>query len=325
MGRIDIDLRNREFAHFYLIYGNEEFRKQTYKNKLISALVSPDDEMNLVMFQGKDISPDEVASVAETLPFFAERRVICITDSGWFKGKTDFAERAGSFPDSTFVIFVESDVSEKSPLFKFVKDKGVCEEIRTLNDHELADAVQAIIRAKGQNISRADAEYFIGLTGTDMANVQSEIYKLRAYTSSQTEISRQDIDAITHPVLETKVYNLVDRIIEGKRDEALKLYADMCEEREDATGILNNIVNSYKQLFLTAKLADEGAKEDEIIRETGMRDFVARKYLKIVKKKSTEKIKSSLSLALDLDRRCKSGLMNFPMAVEIFIVKNTSV
>ncbi|MCR4841549.1 MAG: DNA polymerase III subunit delta [Lachnospiraceae bacterium] len=325
MGRIDLDLRNHEFEHFYLIYGNEEFRKQTYKNKLISALVSPDDTMNLTVFSGKDTDVNEVAALCETLPFFAEARVVCIEGSGWFKGKADFAERAGNFPESTYVIFVESDVSEKSPLFKFVKDKGVCEEIRTLNDQELVSAVQAILRAKGQNISRADAEYFVTLTGTDMANVQSEIYKLRAYCAGNTEITKADIDVSCHPVLETKVYNLVDKIIEGKRDEALTLYAAMCEEKEDVSVVLRNIIISYNQLYLTAKLSEEGSNEAEIIKEVGMRDFVARKYLRIIKKKSTEKIKSSLSFALSLDRKCKSGLLNFPMAVEIFIVKNTSV
>jgi len=283
MGRIDIDIRNRDFSNFYLIYGNEEFRKQTYKNKLIANLVSPDDEMNLSKFDGKDIDVEAVVSLAETMPFFAEARVICIQDSGWFKGKSVLEERAAEFPKSTVFIFVEENVSEKSPMFKFIKDRGVCEEVRSMNEVELVNTVQAYFRSKNKMISAFNASYFVQTVGCDMANVQSELYKLTAYCADKQEVTKEDIDEICHPVLETKVYALVDKIIDGKREESLKLYGNMLEEQEDVKSVLGYIISSYSQLYMTARLADEGSSADEIVREVRMRDFVAKKYLRIVK------------------------------------------
>ena len=43
--------------------------------------------MNFTAFRGKDVNSGEVIDLAETMPFFADRRVILIEDSGLLKGR----------------------------------------------------------------------------------------------------------------------------------------------------------------------------------------------------------------------------------------------
>ena len=89
MKTIDEDIKSGQFKKIYLLYGDEAYLKKQYKDKLKKALVQPDDTMNFTAYEGKDTNPKEVIDLSETLPFFADRRVILIENSGFFKGSCE--------------------------------------------------------------------------------------------------------------------------------------------------------------------------------------------------------------------------------------------
>lgn len=77
--------KNRQFKKIYLLTGEEVYLRNQYRKRLREALIDPEDTMNCSVFEGKNINPREVIDLAETMPFFAERRVILIDDSGFAK------------------------------------------------------------------------------------------------------------------------------------------------------------------------------------------------------------------------------------------------
>lgn len=85
MKSINEDIKNRRFKQIYLLYGEEAYLKRMYKEKLRNALVEKEDTMNYNYYAGKGISISEVIDVSETMPFFADRRLIIIENSGFFK------------------------------------------------------------------------------------------------------------------------------------------------------------------------------------------------------------------------------------------------
>ena len=42
--------------------------------------------MNYNYYEGKGMNVNEIISLSDTMPFFAEKRLILMEDSGWFKG-----------------------------------------------------------------------------------------------------------------------------------------------------------------------------------------------------------------------------------------------
>ena len=85
MKRIAQDIKEGRFSKIYLLYGEESYLRRQYRDNLRNALIPSDDTMNISMFSGKDINVNEVADLTGTMPFFAERRVIIIENSGWLK------------------------------------------------------------------------------------------------------------------------------------------------------------------------------------------------------------------------------------------------
>ena len=58
MRRIDEDIANNQFKNLYLIYGEEDYLKLQYRNKLLGALVNEGDNMNFSKYRDNGI--DEV-------------------------------------------------------------------------------------------------------------------------------------------------------------------------------------------------------------------------------------------------------------------------
>lgn len=79
------DIKKKQFKQAYLLYGQEAYLKNQYRDRLKEALVQEGDTMNFTAFRGKDVNSGEVIDLAETMPFFADRRVILIEDSGLLK------------------------------------------------------------------------------------------------------------------------------------------------------------------------------------------------------------------------------------------------
>ena len=76
MKSLNEDLKSGQFNNVYLLYGEEAYLKKQYKDKLRNAMLSPDDTMNYAYYEGKGTNVKEVIDLAETLPFFAERRLL---------------------------------------------------------------------------------------------------------------------------------------------------------------------------------------------------------------------------------------------------------
>ena len=77
-------LKRGKFKNVYLLYGPEVYLRKQYRDKLKTALIGDDDTMNYNYFEGKGLDVKSIISLAETMPFFAERRLIIIENSGFF-------------------------------------------------------------------------------------------------------------------------------------------------------------------------------------------------------------------------------------------------
>lgn len=134
MRKINEDIKSNTYERVYLLYGTEEYLKKQYKNKLKSAICG-DDTMNYSYFEGKDCVAKEIIGIAETMPFFADRRLVIMEHTGFFKSANDeINEYIGNISESTCMVFVENEVDKRSKLFKKVKEVGyVCEMAEQLS------------------------------------------------------------------------------------------------------------------------------------------------------------------------------------------------
>ena len=169
MKTIDQHIKTQQFQNAYLLYGDEDYLKKQYREKLVHALLPEDDSMNFAKFEGKDISVGEVIDLAETLPFFADRRVILISDSGFFKSSQEqLAEYFGQIQETTYFVFVESEVDKRSKTYKALSKSGCAVDFSMPDEKLLATWMGSRIKAAGKNISRDAWQEFFERTNDSM-------------------------------------------------------------------------------------------------------------------------------------------------------------
>lgn len=119
------DIKTGKFKNAYLLFGEEAYLKIQYKEKLIHALNPDDDTMNFTKYEGKGIEVREMIDLCETMPFFADHRVVLVENSGFFKNKCDeLADYMKTLPDYLRLVFVEEEVDKRSRMYKAVKNCG---------------------------------------------------------------------------------------------------------------------------------------------------------------------------------------------------------
>ena len=179
MKSLNEDLKTGQFKQIYLLYGEEGYLKRQYRDRFIKAMLPDGDTMNYAHYEGKSINVREVIDLAETLPFFAERRLIVFEDTGFFKSAgAELADYIKDMPDTTYFIFVENEVDKRSKLYKAVKAKGHIVELSTQDEGTLKRWIQGIVRREKKQISDSVILYFLNKVGTDMENIHRELEKV---------------------------------------------------------------------------------------------------------------------------------------------------
>lgn len=259
MQTINEDIKNGTFKPVYLLYGEEAFLKQSYKKKLRAAITG-DDTMNYNYFEGKGLDVNELISLADTMPFFSERRLILIEDSGFFKTSSEaLAEYLPTMPDTTCIVFVEEAVDKRNKLYKKVKDLGHIAEMKRQDSAQLARWAATILAQNGRKITPSTMNLFLERVGDDMENIRMELEKLISYTMGSEVVTVEDVKVITTVQITNKIFDMVAAITAGKTKRAMDLYEDLLTLREPPMRILFLIARQFNQLLLVRELQASGA------------------------------------------------------------------
>lgn len=322
MKSIDNDIRADEFKKLYLLYGAERYLMRQYRDKLIHALVAPGDTMNFSEYEGEGISQKEIIDLAETLPFFADRRVILIEDSGFFKKSgDDLAEYLKDVPESTFFIFVEESIDKRSKIYKAATKIGKAVEFSTQDDNILARWVGARIKKEGKKMTQAAYQLFIEKTGTDMENIDKELEKLVCFCMDKSTIEPSDVLAVTTEQIQNKIFEMVDAITTHKKRYALDLYYDLLALKEPPMRIMYLISRQFNILMIVKSMTNKGFSNRDIAKEAGCPEWAVKKYQAQCRNYSLAQLKKAIEDGVSYETDVKTGRLSDRMAVELFIVQ----
>ena len=322
MKSLNEDIKLGQFKQIYLLYGEEAYLKKQYKDKLTKAILPDGDTVNYAYYEGKGINPAELIDLAETMPFFAERRLIVIENSGFFKSATpELADYMKNMPDTVCFLFVENEVDKRGKMYKAAKDKGRIVEMGRQDEKTLLYWIASNVKREGRQIKESTARYLVSKTGTDMENLEKEMEKLFSYTLGRNEITVQDIDDICTTQITNKIFEMVEAVAVKQQKKALDYYYDLLALKEPPMRILYLLARQFKLLLEVKDLCGKGYEKSQIAKTVGLHPFVAGKYIQQCRTISREELRSIMEEAVNAEEMVKTGRLNDVMSVELFIVK----
>lgn len=315
------DIKNRSFKPVYLLYGEETFLKNSYKNQMKSAITSGD-TMNFNQFEGKGIDLREIISLGDTMPFFAEKRLILVEDSGFFKAAADeLVSYLSRIPDTTCLIFVESEVDKRSKMFKKVKELGYAVEMERQDAAQLARWAGTMLAREGKKITGHTMERFLTMTGDDMENIRMELEKLISFTLGREVVTDDDVDTICTVRTTNKIFDMVTAIVNRQTKKAMDLYEDLLTLKEPPMRILFLIARQFNQILQAKELMAKGVDKGGIASKLKIPPFAAGKMIPQAKTFTREQILSYVNLCVDAEEAVKTGKLNDRMAVELLLTQ----
>ncbi|MCR4567537.1 MAG: DNA polymerase III subunit delta [Pseudobutyrivibrio sp.] len=322
MKRIDEDIATGQFKNIYLLYGEEDYLKLQYKNKLLSALVNEGDDMNFSKYEDSGINVNQVIDQAETMPFFAEHRVILIENSGFGKKMPEeLGDYLSSIPDFTIFIFVEPSADKRGKLYKVAKSAGRDIEINMPNESDLAKWVGGMLKESGKQMKREAWSQFLIMTHDSMDNMARELEKLVTYVGDRGQITLEDVNAICIARVETKIFDMINAISAKDLRKTLDLYQDMLSAKEPPMRILYMIVRQFRQMKVIKELSGFGESIPSIAKKIGSPDFAVKRTMLLAKNFSGNEISKLLVDAADFEEQVKTGRLDENLSVELIIMK----
>ncbi len=322
MRRIDEDIQNQTFKNIYLLYGEEEYLKLQYKNKLLSALVNEGDTMNFSKYEGSGIKTSQVIDQAETMPFLAEHRVILIENSGFGKKMPDdLGEYLSNIPDFDIFIFIETTADKRGKLYKSANTLGRAIEMSMPNESTLATWVGTQIKNAGKQMKRDAWSQFLNMTNESMENMARELEKLISYVGDRKQINLEDVEAICVPRIETKIFDMLNAISAKDIRKTMDLYEDMLAAKEPPMRILYMIVRQFRQMIVIKELYKNGDNVGSIAKKVGSPDFAVKRTLQLANNFTEKEITSLLSDVANFEQQVKTGRLDENLAVELIIMK----
>lgn len=322
MKALNEEIKSGQLKKVYLLYGEEAYLKKMYKERLRKAALPEGDTMNYAYYEGKNVNVKEVIDLSETLPFFADRRLIILENTGLFKSAaTDLADYIKEIPTTSCLVFLETEVDKRGKMFKVVKAEGRVTELPFQDEKTLKRWILGFVKKEQKQITESTLNHFLDKVGTDMENIQGELEKLFCYTQGKPEITVEDVEAICVTQITNRIFDMVNAAAEGRQREALDLYYDLIALKEPAMRILYLLTRQMRLLMQVKEMQDLHFAQKEIASKAGIHPYAAQKYMAQTRYFSKERMREAVEESARLEQDVKTGKLSDTLAVEIFIIE----
>lgn len=324
MKTLNEHIKKGEYKKVYLIYGEEEYLKRQYRDRLKAAIIG-DDTINYSYYEGESTKAEDIIAMCETMPFFSERRMVVVSDSSFFKNANDkLADYIKSLPDYIVLIFIEKKIDKRNKVYKAVSSNGYVCEMAYQTPAMLKKWIAGMLAKENYKVAEAACDLLLEKTGANMELIKNEVNKLISYCEGRTAILPEDVEAVCSTLTTSRIFEMIEALASKNRDKALNLYYDLLELKEAPTLILYLIIRQFNGILQAKDYAARGMTSREVAAQMGIQPFIAGKYLSQARNFTADAIKEILKECAMTDESIKQGRLQEKLGVEMIIIKYSS-
>lgn len=289
----------------YLLHGEEEYVKDSALNGVLSTVDDAARELNIQSAE----TADDIRTACETLPFFADRRVViahCVPTGDEGAKLKDYL---ASVPDTAILIFfLRAKADSTTAIYKTLAKAG---RVVLFDPLERNQAVKwALQQCKGHGVTMAQqtAELIVDFVGTDLSKLNNELSKAAAYAGEGNEITRDHIKAAVTRNLEYRIFDMADYFLAGKTGDGLKALDVLIKDGETPVGIAAFLSSRFKQMLSARECMDSGLDRAAAVKRMGGSPYYAGKVYDSARRYSRRQLIRYISALSELmDKKISGG------------------
>ena len=299
-----------DLAPLYLLYGDEPYLVERAVKKLLERAVDPSfRDFNLNVFYGNECKGEEVFGAAQTLPMFAERRVVLVKKGGELcAGAMEILLSYLQDPSpSTCLVLQAEKVDGRKKFFAEFKKRGEMVEFKRPYESQLGPYVRDEVRAAGKKIDGAAAELLAYLVGNNLQELVSQIEKLCIYCGQKETIGVADVKAIVSDTKVENVFEFTDALGAKELGKALRMLTALLQDGEAPLRVLGAVARHYRQLWQVRELLERKVPQADLAKAAGINPYFLKKVTDQARNYKVGELKLVFERMLELDLAFKSG------------------
>lgn len=299
-----------------VLSGSNDFARKSELTRLVTEFVAKYGDFGLEKIEAGNVEFGRLLESVASLPFLAQRRMIILQDPGQNKVLGEHIEQLlDAVADTTDLIIDERKFDKRLSLYKTLKKRADFREFNELDERSLAAWLVSEAKARGGSLKPTDASYLVQRAGPDQMGLHNELEKLLTY---EPDITKATIDALTEPLPQSSVFDLLDAAFAGNKKRAMELYQDQRKQQVEPQAIMGMI--AWQLHVLAVVKFNDKLPADELARTAKLNPYVVRKIQNLTRNLTQKNVKDLVSRALELDVRLKSENIDADDAVQHFLL-----
>ena len=322
-------LKSGKFAPLYLFVGNENFLREESLKRLISEAV--DDglrEFNVSEISVVKGNLDDALAIALQYPMMSARRAVVITgfealnDEKQLEALKDYLRKP---LESTVLIFNSAGLDKRRTIATMLTKSCEVVNFDQLDEREAAPRwVSNYVTQAGGFIEPAAASLLIGMVGTELQRLSTELDKLISYVGTKGKITRDDVTLLVRYSRDHSNFEMTDAMMDGDRRRALTLldhlFTNPAEPPQTlAIMLLGAMASNYRKMLLAKELMRQNAPQSEVQRVVGLPPFLLGKFNERARRFDMDRIVKGIERLAATDVALKTSMGTPRLQLELLI------
>lgn len=299
-----------DIGPLYFLYGDESYLAERAAKRLLDRLVPAEmRDFNLNVYYGNESSGDEIAESAQTLPMFADRRVVMVRHAEKLSAAS-METLAAYFNDpvtTTCLIFLADKIDQRKKFFTDYKKKGELVEFKCLYENQLLPFLRSETAKLGKTLHPVAAEILVGLLGNNLQELVSQLNKIALYAGKKEKIEVADVEAVVSETRVDTVFELANSLGEKNLEKALRSLHMLLHDGEPPLLLLAMLARHFRQVWMVRERLDRKLPVSEIAKATGINPYFLQGIVRQAKNFDVAELKKIFGRFFDADLALKSG------------------
>ncbi len=318
-------IRQGQLLPLYLFFGEEEFLIQEAIDGIAEKAVDPASrDFNAATLYCRETPAADLVSLAQTLPFLGEKRLIIAREIEAYKA-ADVARLlpylADPAPHTCLVLIASQSRFDKKQVIDAVEKQGAVVRFYPLLDREIVPWIEGRARARGGAIDREAAQYLWQTVGNDLQKIVNELEKIELYQGGKKTVTVAAVKAAAGDFREYSSFDLAAAVGRKDRGQSLVILSRLLQEGEAPIGLLAAIAWNFRRLVQAKALEAKGMGADEIVKRLRIIFHQAGQFKEQMRRYSAAELRDAIGALVRTDRLLKSGGLPGRLLLERMILE----
>ncbi len=311
-----------KISNIYVIAGKDRYLRTQHLAQIKKA-IAPDEQADIVKFDGKSADIISVLDEINMLAMFSPIKIIIVDDADKFISsyRQKLEEYFENPSTDAFLILLCDSWRKNTKLAKLLDKSGQLISAEPMRGRALIAWISNYAKQAGKIISSQSAEELINIVGSDTGRLANELDKLITYSINKKQITSEDIETLSGPTAQHSIFAINEKLANGQIKDALAILDKIIANDPSAEyAMVGAMAFSLRRLLKARAMLDEGIPRQKILSACNIYPSIANAFFEQLKRFDIQKLKNLIDLLTKTDYATKTGLGHGRANMEKFII-----